>query len=325
MSPARTGHPAVVLDSVGHAAFPHVVALPEGSLLAVWRRASGHMQPDGSVWAATSADDGASWSPPRLLVEAPHDARDPCLTVLPDGRLALSWFDFDGSRSTGVRVSFSDDGGRTFARTVLLPQVWGRWTAVSAPVVQAAGALLLPVYGCTGRRRTDVALLGSTDGGATWELMTHLLSGGAVRDALSEPWVVPDQDGRRLACLVRADSGRVRRLTSADAGRTWTGAQELFTSSSRVAWLPLGGQRALTVHRSVVDEATVLRTTTDDWSTWSGEQVLDEVGRGTYAGLVALGQDRLCTVYGAESADRRSGRVVACTLPLPDAVRPGPS
>lgn len=305
----------VLLDDHGHAAFPHVVALPDGGLLAAWRRASSHMRPDGAVWAARSQGAG-DWSEPAPLLSGPHDARDPCLTALADGRLAVSWFDYDGERSTGARVSFSSDGGRTL-EPVLLPQVWGRWTAVSAPVVESAGELLLPVYGQTGRAPTSVALLASTDGGATWALRAHLLSGRAVRDPLSEPWLVDGDDGE-LVCLVRAVSGRIRRLVSRDAGRTWGPPVPVFTSSSRATWTGFGGGRALVVHRSVIDGATVLRTTTDGWATWSGERVLDAAGLSTYAGIAARGPDALCVVLGSESADRRSGRISAHELAVPD-------
>ena len=318
--PSRLG--PVLLDDGAHAAFPHVVALGDGTLLAAWRRASSHMQPDGAVWAARS-DAAGTWSEPAPLLSGPNDARDPCLSVLADGRLAVSWFDFDGVRSTGVRVSFSSDGGSTFTH-VPLPQVWGRWTAVSAPVVERAGELLLPVYGRTGRARTSVALLASIDAGATWALRAHLLTGRAVRDPLSEPWLVAG-DAEELVCLVRSVSGRVRRLVSRDAGRTWGPPQPVFTSSSRATWTSFGGGRALAVHRSVIDSATVLRTTTDGWATWSGERVLDAAGLGTYAGVALRGQDALCVVLGSESTDRSSGRVSAQELPVPAELRPGPS
>lgn len=322
MTTGASSQGPVLLDDRGHAAFPHVVALGDGTLLAAWRRASSHMQPDGAVWAARSDAVGA-WSEPERLLSGPHDARDPCLAVLADGRLAVSWFDFDGERSTGVRLSFSDDGGRTF-RHVLLPEVWGRWTAVSAPVVEHAGELLLPVYGRTGRARTSVALLASTDGGVTWALRAHLLSGRAVRDPLSEPWLVVGDAGE-LVCLVRSVSGRVRRLVSRDAGRTWGLPEPVFTSSSRATWTSLGDGRALAVHRSVIDSATVLRTTTDGWATWSGERVLDAAGLGTYAGIARRGPDALVVVLGSESTDRGSGRVSAHELAVPDGLRPGPS
>lgn len=313
MPAAPSGRPSVLADDGLHHAFPHVAAVADGSLRAVWRRASSHMEPDGAVWTATSSDGGTSWSPAHELLTAPHDARDPCLAALSDGRVAMSWFDFDGERSTGVRVSFSDDGGCTFPTTVPLPEPWRRWTAVSAPVVELAdGDLVLPVYGRPGRGRTDAALLASADRGRTWSVRSTVLRGRAARTGLSEPWLVPSGD--RLTCLLRAESGVVHACRSDDGGRTWGPAERLFTCDSRATWLPLGAGRALAVHRSVIDRAVVLRSTSDGWQTWSHERVLDDRGLCTYSGLAQVAPDAVCAVYGVESPDRRRGRVLAVRL-----------
>jgi hypothetical protein len=304
----------VLADDGLHHAFPHVAKMSDGRLLAVWRCGSGHLSPGGTLRSSMSADAGRSWSPSSEVLRAPHDARDPCLTPLSDGRVALSWFDLDGRRSTGVRVAFSEDNGETFPQVADLPHVWELWTAVSAPVVEMPGrALLLPVYGRHDSHRTDAALVASTDGGLTWEVRSRIATGEELQDGLTEPWVVLHSDGQ-LTCLLRTESGVLRRSVSVDEGRTWSRAETAFRSSSRAPWLQFGDDRSVAMHRSVTSRAAVVRTSTDHWVTWSDETPIDTEGTNTYAGMVELPSHQLCAVWSMESQDGRVGRVVAGIL-----------
>ena len=103
---------------------PSMARLPDGRLVAVMR--SGHHHPAYVTW---SEDQGRTWSDP--VYTGLDRACDPCLLVLSDGRLALSWGrryaegwsklsdvpDHERWKYPGegiVSLAVSEDGGRTW-------------------------------------------------------------------------------------------------------------------------------------------------------------------------------------------------------------------
>lgn len=311
------GPPAIpLLDAVPvavdgrHNAFPHALRLPDGALLATWRRSSGHLRPDGAVEVARSRDDGRTWERLASLPGAP-DLRDPCLTLLADGRLLLSAFAFDGERSTGVEVRTSSDAGATFGPPTELPQAWPGWTAVSAPVVELDGGdLVLPVYGRALGQRPGTLLMASTDGGTSWGVRSVLVDGQAHDDDQLEPWVMARDQA--LVCLLRSSTTVVRRVESADGGRTWSEPQALFRSHSRVSAALLPDGRAVAVYRSIRDRSVVARWSTDDFRTWGQELAVHGGGLGTYAGVVPATEGvGALAVFALETRDRLQGHVLA--------------
>jgi hypothetical protein len=310
-SPVRS--PVVLADDGRHHAFPHVVSCANGDLLAAWRTSAGHRTPDGTIWTSRSDDGGRRWTAAREAVRGPDDARDPCLAALTDGRLALSWFGFDGTRSTGAHVSISVDDGASFDQHFALPQVWSRWTAVSAPVVPLPGGILvLPVYGRDGMRSTELAMLASSDAGRSWTIRSRISAPYRATGGLSEPWIAADEHG--LTCLVRTESHTTLAYRSSDEGNTWAAPVRLFPSDSRVTWLRTAAGRSMAVHRSVEGKQAVLRTSDDDWHTWSAERVIDAEGHSTYAGLVEPTTGGVFLVWSMEAPDGQSGRLLAGRL-----------
>ena len=298
-----------------HNAFPHAVRLPSGSVLAAWRHSSGHLRADGVVQVARSDDDGATWTPPTTLVGT-TDLRDPSMTVLSDGRVLLSAFDFDGERSTGVQVRLSTDGGAAFGPPVPVPDAWSGWTAVSGPAVELPGGdLLLALYGREPGERPGTRLVRSLDGGATWQHDGELLSGTLTDDDQLEPWLL--DIGDRLVCLLRSGTTVVRRLESSDGGRTWTPAAALFRSHSRVSAGVLADGHSVAVYRSVRDRSVVARWSTDGWRSWGPELPVHDGGLGTYAGVVDAPDGAALAIYALESRDRSVGHVLARVLSRP--------
>jgi hypothetical protein len=302
-----------------HHAFPHVIRLtgPDGpQLLATWRLSSGHMAPDGRLAFARSTDAGRSWRRQPLEIRSPTDARDPCLALLRDGRVLLTFFDYDGERSTGVRVAVSSDLGRTFGEPIVLPQPWTDYTAVSAPVVEDSdGTLVLPVYGAEPGGSVDAALLGSDDGGASWQLRSLILAGSVVDDDLSEPWIV--RDAETLVCFLRSYSCLVRRCESTDGGTTWSAPEVVFTCHSRVSAAQLSSGRWVAVHRSVVNHRQVVRWGESGGRRWSREEPLHGAGLGTYAGITETADGAVVGLYGCESHDRSRGDLFVRELTPP--------
>src|SRR5205823_4757022 len=79
---------------------PHLAATADGRLLAAWIGFFAGA-PGRRIAYATSADDGATWAPTRVLqaAGAPRDGADPVAAVDGAGRLFLAWLEF--SRDTG--------------------------------------------------------------------------------------------------------------------------------------------------------------------------------------------------------------------------------
>lgn len=77
-----------------HYAFPDVVRLQTGKLMLVYRMGSGHAEKSGRILAHYS-DDGSVWSDPEMILDdSIIDDRDPSLTVLSTGKVAVNWFQY---------------------------------------------------------------------------------------------------------------------------------------------------------------------------------------------------------------------------------------
>lgn len=83
----------------GYAAFPDVCRMQNGTLVCVFYSGYGHVSHPkegwewgGRIMATRSTDEGRTWSTPKVIMDTPHDDRDPHISCLSDGTLMLSWF-----------------------------------------------------------------------------------------------------------------------------------------------------------------------------------------------------------------------------------------
>jgi predicted neuraminidase len=185
--------------------------------------------PDNLLLLTTSADDGASWSTPEVIVNPAGATRayDPALWHDPAGCLWLIYNQANlETREFDLWAMTTDQSSS--ARP--------RWTAprriaiaapfavrLNKPIVLRTGEWLLPVT--WGRKAPEGWFPGaeqlqgvaiSTDGGASWAL--H----GAVE---APPWALENmlvvrRDGS-LWMLIRTGSGVLWQSYSSDGGRTW--------------------------------------------------------------------------------------------------------
>jgi hypothetical protein len=273
---------------------------PGGRLWACW--VGGGDNEQAFFVLATSDDDGATWSDPRLVID-PHAADLPCarrtlvgtLWTDPLGRLWL-WFDqaltyFDGRAGDWfTRCDNPDAAAPAWSPPV---RVWHGCT-LNKPIVLAGGDWLLPLSLWT-RDRMDRRFAGcfadldpwrmahvfaSADQGRTWSRR-----GGVVfpRSHFDEHMMVARHDGR-LWMLARTAED-IWESVSADAGRTWSPPRRsgIAHVSARFHLRRLRSGRLLLVkHGTRVDERTERRThltaflSADDGATWSGGLLLDE-------------------------------------------------
>ena len=128
--------------------FPSVVRLHTGELVVVYRAAPSHgSDTPGRILMTRSRDGGNTWSPPEVVVDTPHDDRDPHITQLSDGSLVLTYNTVEARLYPGWRYVYvcrSYDQGRTWTGPVRVSNI--PCSTFEEVTELPDGRLLLPVY-----------------------------------------------------------------------------------------------------------------------------------------------------------------------------------
>jgi hypothetical protein len=218
--------------------FPNAIRLADGRVLVVYREGLGHVRSVGRIVAAESADDGATWSEPRVIVDTLYDDRDPMLVQLSTGDILLSWFQIDWSvqpyRCPAVLVSRSTDGAASWDQPVavgsaMLQETDELWRSFLAGHIVSHGQilelpngdLLAPVYGVfPGDSWHSASVVRSTDGGLSWLAENEVVLGRRADQEYLEP-VLTLLPGGQVVALLRTDE-EAELTRSDDNGQTWT-------------------------------------------------------------------------------------------------------
>ena len=271
---------------------------PGGRLWACW--VAGGDSPKAFFVAATSDDDGETWSDPRLVVDA-HNANLPRdrsvlvgnLWTDPAGRL---WLIFDQSMEMfdgrgGVWLSCCENPDADRPAWSRPRRIWHGVT-LNKPTVLSTGEWMLPIsldqrgglHDFKGAfkeldpyRGANVFV--STDRGATWQRR------GAARfpkPNWHEHMIVERKDGT-LWMLARTATG-IMESTSADAGRTWSPPtpSKIKHPVARFHIRRLASGRILLIKHGKTIDAHKGRSMLTAWlsddegKTWKGGLVLDE-------------------------------------------------
>ena len=197
-------------ESEFYSAFPSAITRPNGEIVVAFRRAperkvfgesgSNHTDPNSYLVQVRSADNGRTWSEPKLILAHPYGgSQDPCLIQLRDGSIVCSSYGWarvnEQSRARLENASMhgefvfmggylvrSEDGGHSWSDLILAPPVPGdsSRTVFDTPVPAynrgamyeaTDGRLLWAVAARTEASggRTENHLMTSSDGGRTWE------------------------------------------------------------------------------------------------------------------------------------------------------------
>ncbi len=287
---------------------------PGGHIWAAW--ISGGDSELGYLVAASSDDDGQTWSRPRLVID-PGDAPSglPRRALVgnfwtdPRGRLWL-FFDqsmgfFDGRAGAWTITCENPDAGQPNWSP---PQRLWHGATLNKPLVLNSGEWLMPIslwsrgmiHASTEKHRKTfdraavpsdfrdrfreldamrmAHLFASSDGGRTWKRR------GGVRFPrfnFDEHMVVELRDGR-LWMLARTLDG-IFETCSDDRGRTWTPPRRRFPHiNARFFLRRLESGRLLLVKHGRIDQRTPRRShltamlSEDDGKNWEGGLVLDE-------------------------------------------------
>jgi len=211
-----------------------IVETAPGRLVSAWFGGTREGDPDVGIWVSRAEDGG--WTSPVEVADGrqPDGARHPCWNPVlfragPDD-LRLFYKVGPSPRSWWGLVRQSTDGGATWGEPLRIAAADGvpqmlRGLPVgpikNKPERLADGVILSPSSTEDDGWRVHVER--STDGGATWQVIGPLNDGMTI--AAIQPSILR-LDAGRLLMIGRTRQGRLFRVESADAGRTW-GALEL--------------------------------------------------------------------------------------------------
>jgi len=277
-------------QAIRYSGFPTTTRCPDGRLLMVWREATDHtITRDGVIMGAYSSDNGVTWGAKIAVLGdgGVTDYRDPGISALADGRMALTYYTGTIAQNhMGALVRFSSDNGATWGVAVRIdPNLF--YAASSAPLVQLAdGTLIATWYGeTTGDSSAFVSR--STDGGATWGARIKIADGPAASVQYVEPWTVLGLDGT-LYTFIRTAMTSISMVKSTDGGLTWTAPAIAFAGNGRPSAVITRNGTIMVAPRTVDNYHGMILTSIDNGVTWSAAQTIQitsaRVGGWLYAG-----------------------------------------
>ncbi len=188
-------------EKLSYFGWPTVARMDDGTLVVTSSGLrSQHVCPWGKTVLNLSRDDGATWSPPRVINDSPIDDRDSGVVSLGGGRLLVTWFASDTriylaqdwikgwlgaeeveswraamagwtdelvNRHLGSWILLSDDGGLTWGRPIRSPV-----STPHGPIRLRSGNLLYlgkPYGTWDDMRLGGICAAASRDGGRTWD------------------------------------------------------------------------------------------------------------------------------------------------------------
>ena len=287
-----------------------IVETAPGRLVSAWFGGTREGDPDVGIWVSRAEDGG--WTTPIEVADGrqPDGTRHPCWNpVLFDaGADDLLLFSKVGPSPHGWWgvVQHSADAGRTWSRPeriapdVNAPPATLRGVPVgpikNKPERVADGVILSPSSTEDDGWRVHVER--STDGGATWQVIGPLNDGTAV--AAIQPSILR-LDAGRLLMIGRTRQGRLFRVESADAGRSW-GPLELTAlpnPNSGTDAVTLADGRHLLVFNPVERGRTPLVVAVSrDGTSWTEAVSLEtEPGEYSYPAVIQAADGRVHVTY----------------------------
>ncbi len=227
-----------------YVSFPNIARLADGTVMCAFRHAQDrrkelghvtHIDPTAKAVYLLSHDDGGTFEPaPHTLYNDEMSEQDPCVSVLRDGRVIVTYFrwqlvpagqgpavfgeerfarygrtifagKYDSCRC-GVAYSISDDNGATWRHmpTIDVPGLPVSGGSVRGNILELPdGGLLLPVYGpvMRGRELSRSVLLRSDDRGETFRYYSCAAFDEACEKNFFEPNLYRAESGRIVALL----------------------------------------------------------------------------------------------------------------------------
>ncbi len=272
-------------DKRNYQGIPTLERAPKGRLWAAWYAGPVWEDKYNYVMAATSGDDGKTWSDLKFVIDpdgdGPKRACDPCLWLDPTGKLWLFWWMMEGDGvNAGLNVTMAVTCENPDAENPAWSEPKALFSGVmlNKPIVTKKGEWLMPTS--LWRRENSSRVLSSKDNGKTF---TFLGAANIPKNRINydEPMIVERKDGA-LMLLVRTKDYGIGRSLSRDGGRTWTEAEDYLkhTTSRFFIRRLISGNLLLVKHDGINERGSHRKNLTaylseDDGETWAGGLLLD--------------------------------------------------
>lgn len=323
-------------------AFPGLVSLCNGDLLALYRGGGNHYGLfDGKIYYATSSDYGVTWGKENLMYQTGHDGtndvQNPEVMLLPNCQILVTITEYSAINSPGpvyVATGTVDVKDTVTLGTVTqAPMNYGVSDfSVSHAYLMSNGRYLLPEYGF--QNATDLESSGvqefgfNAGGGFDWGYFSTTTAGDASND-YSESNVLEDPYNLgHISVLIRKDTGTNRGYylaTSTDFGKTWsTPSIRVLTPADTpgkpmIQLMPWGGIMYMSRSGPGVSE-TGYATSYDFMNTWSSIAGLDYY-TSVYSSSVIMQNGMIGVAWAYETSSTTAGVNFHSFYPTGDTVR----
>ena len=283
-------------------AFPQVVELPNGDLIAAYSNHGGQFVTGGTDWSR-STDGGRTWQHEGTLLAATSDpettnflkpsiSRDGRTIYAYGSRLRASTHDGFGGRPTDAIFVTSSDSGRSWSEPTLIPMPTDRLEISHGILVLESGRLLAPTATIEPARFGERVLVAiSDDGGRTWPRHSVAMQDPGGRYGYLEQKLAELAPGRVVASawtttMTDMDDTTNSYAISDDGGWTWSAPRSIGTRGQTLSVVPLGpnaGDRVMLLYNRRYGQQGIVmaiaRMTDENWPIEFEALLFDAHGR----------------------------------------------
>lgn len=309
-----TAPPQLIPTTSRHSAFPGLVQSADGSLKLEWRGGTDHADTrDGSIYSATSTNQGRTWSAATTVRSGGHDYRDPSVSYI-GGHRYMTYFTGASDADPAQGAYVIRDDGTPVRIDNNMP-----YAAISAPVVQLPdGRLGVAFYGHLAGESLATAWMGwSSDLGATWTTNRVINSGIDT----AEPVLVVDGSTVHMVARWGGAAIAMRSSTNSGASGSWGPVRVVVTDcTGRPSTTITQAGTLIMICRGPLSQGPHAKVvySLDHGQTWRvGPTILtapagSSIGI-TYAAMAEVLPGVILAVFGMESADG-SSQLYRCWL-----------
>ena len=211
-----------------HAGAPSLLGLRDGRLVLIYflkQLAKPRLHHNTSLWQTESADQGRSWSKPRLLFEGDLKTvwGKPALARLADGSIGLTYSRFGLDQKYGIVTR-----ARFFVRSTDEAANWSTPVPVDADMSANNDTLIVGDGGRLLQALNSYApaskIVASDDRGATWRVLSEV----SVKALPTGESALAHLGGGRIVFLSRHEAPFYFLSYSPDNGHTWNRSSTLY-------------------------------------------------------------------------------------------------
>lgn len=250
----------------------------------------------------TSADDGRTWSPVKVMIlpDGGVRAMSPTIWIDPQGRLWVFWGQSAGLQDGryGIWAITTEDVDSEHPRWSP-PRRIGDGIMLNKPTVLANGDWLL--VSSVWKADDSIKVYASTDQGRSFSLRGTANVPEPKMRGPDEPMIVERKDGS-LWMMVRMQG--MAETISKDGGRTWTPVEKIAIrhSTSRFFLRRLNSGALLLVKHGKIDqkigrETLIAFVSDDDGKSWTGGFMFEDRNHVTYPDGVQAADGTIYIIY----------------------------